>query len=53
MTSNSLTENEEYDIHSKFLKTIYVWFSEYLKGSAIPNSSGQLAEIIVYIIPPE
>ena len=65
MTSNSLTENEEHDIPSQFLKTIfglhasviflpkYVWFSEHLYGHVIPNSSGQLAELIVYIIPPE
>ena len=59
MTSNSLTENEEHDILSQFLKTIFglhasvvldsnsVWFSEHLYGLAIPKSSGQLAELIV------
>ena len=36
-----------------FFRPQYVWFSEHLKGHAIPNSSGQLAELIVYIIPPE
>ena len=30
-------------------KAQYVWFP----GPLIPNSSGQLAELIVYIIPPE
>ena len=48
MTSNSLTENEEHDIPSQILKTIfglhasvifrpqYVWFPVYLKGHFIP-----------------
>ena len=61
MTSNSLTENEEQDIPSHILKTIfglhasfifrpkYVWFSVHLKGPMIPDPSGQLAELIVYI----
>ena len=68
MTSNSLTENEEHDIPSQILKTIffiaclsyffkpqYVWFLTHLCGPEIPNSSGQLAELIpvVYINPPE
>ena len=69
MTSNSLTENEEHGIPSQILKTIfglhasvifrpqYVWFPVHLKGLLIPplirNSRGQLAELIVYIIPPE
>ena len=59
MTSNSLTENEEHDIPSQILKTIfglhqlffepqYVWFLTHF-----PKSSGQSAELIVYIIPPE
>ena len=68
MTSNSLTENEEHDIPSHFLKTIfglhasvildpnmcgfqYIW--RVFWSPLIPNSSGQLAELIVYIIPPE
>ena len=61
MTSNSLTENEERDIPSHILKTIfrlhasvifrhkYVWFPVHLKGPMIPDPSGQLAELIVYI----
>ena len=65
MTSNSLIENEEHDIPSQILKTIfglhvsvifrpqYVWFPEHLWGHVIPNSSGQLAKLLVYIIPPE
>ena len=65
MTSNSLKENEEHDIPSQFLKAIldympqlffrpkYVCFSEHLQGPAVPNSSGQLAELIVYIIHPD
>ena len=65
MSSNSLTENQEHDIPSQILKTIldrmpqlsfrpqYVWFLAYLWGAVIPNSSGQLAELMVYIIPPE
>ena len=56
MTSNSLTENEEHDIHSQILKTIYasvifrpryVWFPVHLKGPMIPDPSGQLAELFV------
>ena len=59
MTSNSLTENEEHDIPSQILKTIfglhasvifipkYVWFPVHLKGPMIPDPSGQLAELIV------
>ena len=61
MTSNSLTENEEQDISSHILETIfglhasvifrpkYVWFPIHLKGPMIPDPSGQLAELIVYI----
>ena len=62
MTSNSLTENEEQDTPSHILKTIfglhashlffgpkYVWFPVHLKGSMIPDPSGQLAELIIYI----
>ena len=47
MTSNSLTENEERDIPSQILKTIFglhasvfrpqhVWFPVHLKGPLIP-----------------
>ena len=65
MTSNSLTENEEHDIPSQIVETIfglhasvifklqYVWFLTHFWGPKIPNYSGQLAELIVYIIPPE
>ena len=65
MTSNFFAENEEHDIPSQILKTIfglhasvifrlqYVWFLAHLEGPVIPNSGGQLAELIVYIIPPE
>ena len=54
MTSNSLTENEEQDIPSHILKTIFgshasVWFPVHLKGHMIPDPSGQLAELIVYV----
>ena len=61
MTSNSITENEEKDIPSHILKTIfgshasvifrpkYVWFPAHLKGPMIPDHSGQLAELIVEI----
>ena len=62
MTSNSLTENEEHDIPSQILKTIFLIktplcvVSSTFEGSSDPplilNSSGQLL-LIVYIIPPE
>ena len=32
-----------------FLRPKYVWFPVHLKGSMIPDPSGQLAELIVYI----
>ena len=32
-----------------FLKPKYVWFPVNLKGAVIPDPSGQLAELIVYI----
>ena len=60
-----MTECEEHDIPSQILKTIfglhasvifrpqYVWFLGYLYGPVIPNCHGQLAELIVHIIPPE
>ena len=51
MTSNSLTENEEHDIPSQNLKTIFFGLDMCYPMS--PNYSGQLAELIVYIIPPE
>ena len=65
MAPNSLTENEEHNIPSQILKTIfglhtsaiftsqYAWFLTHLQGPVIPNYSGQLAELIVYVIPPE
>ena len=69
MTSNSLTENEEHGIPSHILKTIFGLHASVIfktpirvvsctfEGSSDPtllrNSSGQLAELIVYIIPPE
>ena len=51
-------------IRSQILKTIldcmslifrpqYVWFLVHLYGDLIPNSSGQFAELFVYIIPLE
>ena len=57
MTSNSLTENEEHIFEeyfwiaclSYFFRTNYVWFPVYFKGNVIPDPSGQLAELIVYI----
>ena len=65
MTFNSLTLKEEHDIPSQILKTIfglhasvifkpqYVWSLTHLQGPEIPDSSGRLAELIVYIIPPK
>ena len=32
-----------------FFRTKYVWFPVHLKGAVIPDPSGQLAELIVYI----
>ena len=63
MTSISLI-NAEHDI-LPMLKTIldcmpqlfirpqYVWFLVHLQIGLIPNSSGQLADLTVYIIPLE
>ena len=69
MTFNSLTENEEHGISSQILKTIFglhasvIFLDPNICGfqyicrviwpPLIPNSSGQLAELIVCIIPPE
>ena len=65
MTSNSLTENEEHDIPSQILKTILDCMPQLFLD---PNMCGfqhtcrvlwsqilvvNLAELIVYIIPPE
>ena len=57
MTSNSLTENKEHDIWVAWLSyfldpNMCVWFLDHLYIPLIPNSSGQLAELIVYVIPP-
>ena len=61
MTSNSWTENEQRDIPSHiwrpfldckpqlFFRPKYVWFPVHLKGPMIPDPSGQLAALIVYI----
>ena len=32
-----------------FFRPKYVWFPVHLKGAMIPDPSGQLAELIVYI----
>ena len=65
MTSNSFTENEKHDIPLQILKSIFglyasfifrpqhVWFPGHLYRPPIPNSSGQLVELVVHIIPPE
>ena len=65
MAPKSLTQNEEHDIPSQSVMTIldcmpqlffrpqYVWFLVHLYFAFIPNSSGELAELIVYIIPLE
>ena len=68
MASDSPTENEENDIPSQILKTIldcmpqlfldpnmcgFQYICRVLWSPLIPNSSGQLAELIVCIIPPE
>ena len=61
MTSNSLTENEEHDIPLQILKTMFelhasVFRPQYVcstfVGSSDPNSSGQLAELIVILFHP-
>ena len=60
MTFNSLTENEEHDIPSQILKTIfgfhasyfytqYVWLPVHLYCPVLPISSDQLAEPIVIL----
>ena len=38
---------------SYFFRLKYVWFPVHLDTGQIPNSSGQLAELIVHIIPQE
>ena len=52
----SLNIEEEHDIPSQILKTILdcmPQFSSHLYVGLITNSGGQLAELIVYIIPLE
>ena len=66
MTSKSLTKNEANDIPSQIksvkatdfglhtsaiFKPQYMWFLVHLYVGLIPNSGGQLAELIVHIIP--
>ena len=69
MTYNSSTENEEHNIPSQMLKTIFGLHASVISkisicvvsstfvGFSDPqpllNSNGQLAELIVYIIPPK
>ena len=38
---------------SYFFRLQYVWFPVHLSTGKLPNSSGQLAELIVHIIPLE
>ena len=52
----SLTSFEDhFGLHASVIlfRPQYVWFPSHLYRGVIPNSSGQLAEIIVYIIPLE
>ena len=53
-TQYYLTNFEDhFGLHASviFLRPQYVWFPSHLYAGLIPNSSGQLAELIVYIIP--
>ena len=51
MTSNSLTENEQHGIPSQILKNIFgLHASVVIDPNVCRKSSGQLAELIVYII---
>ena len=55
-TRYSLTYFEDhFGLHASviFFSAQYVWFPSHLYIGVIPNSSGQLAELIVYIIPQE
>ena len=53
-TRYSLTLKTIFGSHaSVILRPQYVWFLEHLYVGLIPNSSGELAELIVYIIPLE
>ena len=51
----SLTKFEDnFELHaSVFFRPQYVWLLVYLYVGQLPNSSGQLVEPIVYIIPLE
>ena len=42
---------EIWKVVQKLSREQYVWFLVHLYAALIPNSSGQLAELIVYIIP--
>ena len=68
MTYNSSTENKEQNIPSQILKTIFglhasvildhntcglQYICRVLWSKPLLNSSGQLAELTVYITPPE
>ena len=64
MTSNSLTQNEEQDIpshnfenhfglHACYFLDPNVWALAHLYVGLIPSSSGQLAVVMVLIIPLE
>ena len=45
---------DHFGLHaSDIFRPQYVWFLVHLYVALIPNSSGQLAELIVYIIPLE
>ena len=55
-TRNSLINFEDhFGLHASviFFRPQYMWFPSQLYIGVIPNSSGQLAELIVYIIPLE
>ena len=54
-TQYSLTKFEDcFGLHASVISSHqYVWFVAHLYVGLIPKSSGQLAELIVYIIPLE
>ena len=50
----SFTKFEDYfGLHASIFRPPYVWFLVHLYVALIPNSSGQLAKLIIYIIPLE
>ena len=61
MIPDSLTQNEEHNIWKTILDCMpqlyfrpqYMCFPSHLFVGMIPSSSGQLAELIVYIVPLE